>query len=63
MKNTQQLIKTLDTQTLIDSQNRCYRMLQEYSSEPISTRTEYNNKFYKRIENDLKFIIAEIKSR
>ena len=63
MKNTQTLIKSWDTQTLIDSQKRCFRMLQDYASEPISTRTDYHNKFYKRIENDLKLIIAEIKSR
>lgn len=63
MKNTQQLLKTWDKQTLIDSRDKCYRMLHDYSSEPISQRTPNQNKFYKRIANDLKFIIEELKTR
>ena len=63
MKNTNHLFKTWDKQTLIDSQEKCFRMLEDYNSEPISLRTPELNQFYKRIANDLKFITEELKTR
>tara|TARA_R110002050_G_scaffold160718_1_gene290128 strand:+ start:21006 stop:21122 length:117 start_codon:yes stop_codon:yes gene_type:complete len=38
-------------------------MIENYNSEPISTRTEYDFKFYKGIENKVKLITEELKTR
>jgi len=63
LKETKIKLTTWDIQTLIDAQKNCFRMLQDYASEPISQRTDYSKKFYKRIENDLKAIQEEIRNR
>jgi hypothetical protein len=57
------LFKTWDKQTLVESRDKFYRMLNDYASEPISQRTPNQNKFYKRIANDLEYIKKELQTR
>ena len=57
------LLKTWTTQTLTETQSKYLSMIEDYNSEPISTRTEYDFKFYKGIANKVKLITAELKTR